>query len=116
MGHLQRLFETDICDLIRLVREACELGYEPFGGHERKVLRTLQTLQTELAAIGQARDVATPPLPRRLEQVMAGLKRGLSEKEVASELGISKHTVHDYVKELHRRFGVTSRFELIQKE
>jgi DNA-binding NarL/FixJ family response regulator len=113
MGHSERLQESDICALIRLVREACELEGKPFGGRERKVL---QMLQKELTEIYQARDVAAPPLSRRLGQVMAALKRGLSEKEVAGELGLSKHTIHDYVKELHRRLGVSSRFELMQKK
>ncbi|HTO96771.1 MAG TPA: LuxR C-terminal-related transcriptional regulator, partial [Myxococcales bacterium] len=39
--------------------------------------------------------------------------RGRSEKQVAAQLGLSLHTVHDYVKGLHRRLGVQSRGELL---
>jgi DNA-binding CsgD family transcriptional regulator len=52
-------------------------------------------------------------LPPRLREVLLGLARGLSEKQVADELRLSGHTVHDYVKALHRRLGVASRGELL---
>src|SRR4051794_7860614 len=52
-------------------------------------------------------------LPPRKRQTLDGLLRGLSEKQVALELGLSKHTVHVYVKQLHAQFGVNSRGELL---
>jgi DNA-binding CsgD family transcriptional regulator len=52
-------------------------------------------------------------LPRRLREVLAGFARGLSEKQIADELALSTHTVHDYVKALYRRLGVSSRGELL---
>lgn len=52
-------------------------------------------------------------LPPRLQQVLAGIKQGLPSKEIARRLNLSVHTVHDYVKELYRRFGVSSRAELL---
>lgn len=57
----------------------------------------------------------TPSLPRRLEQTLRGLLDGQSEKEIARDLGVSVHTVHEYVKDLHRRLGVTSRGELLAR-
>ena len=61
---------------------------------------------------------ATDPgsdLPPRLAQTLAALQDGCSEKEVSTRLGISPHTVHNYVKALHSRFEVTSRGELLAK-
>lgn len=52
-------------------------------------------------------------LSPRLHQVMNLLAAGLREKEAAAALGISIHTCHDYVKKLHRHFGVSNRSELI---
>lgn len=43
------------------------------------------------------------------------LLEGLLEKEVALQLGISIHTVHDHVKAIYRALSVTSRGELISK-
>jgi DNA-binding CsgD family transcriptional regulator len=52
-------------------------------------------------------------LPPRVRQVLALLVEGLSEKQVARELAISPHTVHDYTKRLHQHFRVASRGELL---
>jgi DNA-binding CsgD family transcriptional regulator len=54
-------------------------------------------------------------LSPRLGDVLRGLARGLSEKQLADELQLSQHTVHDYVKALYRRIGVSSRGELLAR-
>ncbi len=52
-------------------------------------------------------------LPPRLKQVFELLMRGCTEQRIAADLEISKHTVHDYVAEIYRRFEVRSRRDLI---
>ena len=52
-------------------------------------------------------------LPPRLREVLLGLTRGLGEKQLAAELKLSPHTVHDHVKALYRRLHVGSRGELL---
>lgn len=52
-------------------------------------------------------------LPRRQAQTLEGLCRGKTEREIASELGISHNTVHAHVTALYRLFGVTRRAELL---
>jgi DNA-binding CsgD family transcriptional regulator len=54
-------------------------------------------------------------LPPRQQQVLDGLRGGLSEKQIARLLGLSQHTVHNYVKDLHRHFNVSSRGELLAR-
>ncbi len=54
-------------------------------------------------------------LPPRVRQVLVCLMQGDSEKQAALRLGISRHTVHDYVKRLHHRFEVSSRGELLAR-
>jgi DNA-binding CsgD family transcriptional regulator len=54
-------------------------------------------------------------LPPRLREVLLALARGHSEKEIAAELRLSQHTVHDYVKALHQRLRVRSRGELLSR-
>jgi len=54
-------------------------------------------------------------LPPRLRETLRGLARGRSEKQLAADAGLSPHTVHDYVKALHRHFGVQSRSELLAR-
>lgn len=84
----------------------------PFGERERTLV---QVLHEQLAVDWQSAHrlpAQLGALSPRLRQTCALLMRGLSEKEVAAELALSTHTVHQYVKELYRRFGVRSRGEL----
>lgn len=50
--------------------------------------------------------------PREISVVRL-LTRGISIKEVATELHLSKHTVHDHIKVIYHKCGVTSRSELV---
>jgi DNA-binding NarL/FixJ family response regulator len=52
-------------------------------------------------------------LPQRLRQTLGGLLDGDSEKQVAYRLRLSRHTVHEYVTILYRRFRVHSRAKLL---
>ena len=56
---------------------------------------------------------AGPRLTARQRQVLDQLTQGASEKELAYELGVSAHTVHDHVKAIYRAFGARSRGELL---
>ena len=55
------------------------------------------------------------PLSPRLRQTLQCLLSGDSEKQIAAKLEVSRHTVHVYVKGLYRRFGASSRAELLSK-
>ena len=64
--------------------------------------------------------VATPNILRqsatlapRIAQTLELLLEGGSEKELAGQLGLSRHTVHVYVKSIYRHYGVCSRAELM---
>src|SRR5688500_1215005 len=54
-------------------------------------------------------------LSPRQRQTLALMTRGLAEKEVARALGISRETVHVYVKALYARYRVESRTELLAR-
>ena len=53
-----------------------------------------------------------PRMSPRHCQTLAGIIDGLSEKQIAARLRISQHTVHVYMKQIYKRFGVSSRGEL----
>jgi DNA-binding CsgD family transcriptional regulator len=87
------------------------IGRSPFGDAE---VMLLQLFREELEWRYGPRGVSEmAPLSARLEQTLTLLMAGMSEKEVAASLGMSRYTVHDYVKALHLRFGVHSRGELL---
>jgi FixJ family two-component response regulator len=67
------------------------------------------------AAPAPASPPQVPPLAPRLEETLRALMTGASEKQIADTLGVSKHTLHQYVKTLYRRFSVSSRPELMAK-
>lgn len=50
--------------------------------------------------------------PREVS-VVQHLVRGIPIKEVASELNLSRHTVHDHIKVIYQKCGATSRSELV---
>lgn len=54
-------------------------------------------------------------LTPREQEVLEHLALGRSVKEIASRLSRSPHTVHDYVKALHRKLQASSRGALIAK-
>jgi DNA-binding NarL/FixJ family response regulator len=56
-----------------------------------------------------------PPLSPRMKQTLELLIGGASEKQIARRLSLSQHTVHVYVKALHKGFGVSSRGELLAR-
>jgi len=51
----------------------------------------------------------------RMRDILDCLLTGDSEKQIAGKLHISPHTVHTYVKRLHKTLGVSSRGELLAK-
>lgn len=55
---------------------------------------------------------AGPPLPPQLARVAALLCEGASNKGIAREVGLSEHTVKEYVQVLIRRHGVENRTAL----
>ncbi len=54
-------------------------------------------------------------LAPRERQTLEWLLHGLSDKQIAARLGISRFTVNQYTKSIYRRFGVQSRTALIAR-
>lgn len=91
------------------------LGRDAVGEREVRMLGILAEevvplLGTRLAMQGQ---LNLARLTKRQRETLDLLLDGLSEKQVAAELGIQPTTVHDYVVQLHKYFGVSSRGELM---
>lgn len=64
---------------------------------------------------GDTDQIGSVHVSRRQAGVLRRLLFGLAEKEIAREEGISRHTVHEHVKALYRKFDVTTRAELLSK-
>ncbi len=92
-----------------------DLGAEPISMNRLKLLGILgeeiiPLLGSRLSLRGQISKAGLTP---RQRQTLELLLDGLSEKQVAYKLGLSRATVHDYIVRLHRHFDVQSRGELL---
>lgn len=70
----------------------------------------------DMAAALRRQSIADTPQRRlspRLQQVQALLQRGAANKVIARELGLSDHTVKEYVSSVLAYHGVANRLELV---
>jgi DNA-binding CsgD family transcriptional regulator len=98
----------------RLLAEATpEVGMEAVSG------RNLDDISGQISIESAPAQTALAPVGAQLsprhQRVLSHLLTGVSEKEIAGELGLSRHTVHEYVRTLYRQFNVTSRGELMAR-
>ena len=56
-----------------------------------------------------------PQLPNRCRMALNLLLEGLSRKQIASEMGISIHTVSEYIKHIYGFYSVHSQAELVSR-
>ena len=94
-------------------------GRPQFAEEDRRALRRLHV---ELARIWRTQVVVPreggptlAALPSRLRQVLWLLCLGRGEKQIAAELDLSPHTVHNHVRRLHALYNVRSRGELLSR-
>ena len=89
-------------------------GARPFTARERQLIDVFHRECRWLHEPSRSVDAALlQGLGPRLCQTLRLLARGLGETQVAAELDLSPHTVHEYVKALYRHFDVSSRSELL---
>lgn len=72
-------------------------------------------LRRTILAIGSSRSTASRWLTAREQEVLSQLTLGKSVRQIAQDLDRSPHTVHDHVKNLHRKLSASSRGELIAR-
>jgi DNA-binding CsgD family transcriptional regulator len=105
-NHPHRLF---VFTQVRPLRE------KKFSARERRLTHLFVDELSRYVGTALSLEVggAFDQLPPRVRQTLDCLLEGDSEKLVAARLGLSQHTVHQYVKDLYRRLGVSSRAELL---
>ena len=91
------------------------LGGERHGERERQLVHLFMDELSRYVGTALALEPGGvfAALGPRLRQTLECLLEGDSEKQVAARLGLSRHTVHEYVTALYRRFDVQSRGELM---
>lgn len=93
------------------------VGEPVFSVRDSKVLTAVQ--ESVGAMLGDELALASEPglggISRRQRRTLELVLTGLSEKQMAAELGVSRATVHEHVTAIYRRFGVSSRPELMTR-
>jgi DNA-binding CsgD family transcriptional regulator len=96
-----------------LMRPWDDIAFMP---RQRRLVRLFHDELGRILEKDAARSATFCPLSQlspRLRETLNLLSRGLSEKQVARNLCCSNHTIHGYVKELHKRLNVSNRVELL---
>ena len=73
------------------------------------VLEALSEVSTLRVVNSNGKSLVTP----REEQVVALVADGLSNRQVAAELGLSEHTVKKYMLRIFDKLGISTRVELV---
>jgi DNA-binding CsgD family transcriptional regulator len=94
-----------------------DTGERDFSARERRLLHLFHDELGPLIGptLATAGGPAPDGLPPRLRRTLDRLLEGDSEKQAARHLGLSPRTVHEYVTDLYRHFGVNSRAELLAR-
>ena len=124
---MHRAAQPGVAQVICAFRAAVSHGSE--GGMGRKPALTrfgprekllIDTLHRGLDSLYSAEENAhrlnhASALSKRVQQTLEYLLAGDTERQVATRMSISVHTVHDYVKVVYAHFGVSSRRELMAR-
>jgi DNA-binding CsgD family transcriptional regulator len=93
-------------------------GEPDFAPRHRRLLRLFheelgRLIGPVLLSVG---DLFSPThLPPRVRETLRCLLEGDGEKQAAARMGLSRETVHQYVKTLYRHYRVASRAELLAR-
>lgn len=101
---LKRLAPAKLLEAIREVHEGGSPMSAPIA---RKVV---QSLQPAVAAGDE-----TTALSPREQEVLGGLAEGQAYKQIADKLGVSIHTVRNYIRRIYEKLHVCSRTEAVAK-
>ena len=115
-----RLENDQVRELTRLCQEHLVLGADP----EARLVALLAGLRRVLGKSfdawlrrAEARSANKLPalgLSRRRQETLELLVAGATEKEAATQMGLSVHTIHEYAQHIYRVLGVSSRAELVR--
>ncbi len=93
-------------ELAAAVREVARGGALIQPSVARKVLAEFNRLAPETA---RARPAPSEPLTEREQEILAGIARGLTNKEIASRLHLTEGTVKNYTSVIFQKLGVQDR-------
>ncbi|MCB9838304.1 MAG: hypothetical protein H6813_03115 [Phycisphaeraceae bacterium] len=114
MRQIDRARGVNLCVLIA---DRSTTGALDFDDDDAQALCAVMRLVADRAvqAYVQAPGDSVAPLNLREVKVLESLTQGMTIREIAGEMHRSTHTIHDYLKSMHRKIGVGCRAELIAR-
>src|SRR5687768_15519355 len=109
---------VDVQAVVRLLQPLDGIDGDPVEKKRRLLANILRMIGEQVNGQSAQLTILQSDVRRlspRLQQTLASLLAGDSEKQAAAKMGVSPHTVHVYVKTLYRRYNVSSRGELLAK-
>lgn len=104
---------SELVDTIRRVADGDEPIVETIAARPEVAHRVVEAFQ-ELAVHGLPPDPAdVSPLTAREQEVLAHIARGLTNKEIAGDLGISQQTVKNHLSNAIRKLGARGRTQAV---
>ncbi len=100
--------------VIQAARDAGATAYLSKETEPRELARMLRSILADPKR-GWMPSVALPSLTRREEEVLALLAQGMSNKAMASRLGLSPDTVKDHLENLYRKLEVRDRVSALRR-
>ena len=104
-------------DLRVVIVESASDNEAPFTDSDAEALRAAMrgiVCRARLAFVSESGVVTEALNPREVE-VLESLTCGKSIREIAVKMHRSTHTIHDYLKSMHRKIGVGCRAELLAR-
>ena len=93
--------------LLEAIEEVCAGGSPMSAPIARKVVKSFKATP--------ARGDESADLSPREHSVLDGLAEGLAYKQIADQLGVSIHTVRNYIRRIYEKLHVRSRTEAVAK-
>jgi DNA-binding NarL/FixJ family response regulator len=93
--------------LIEAIEEVCAGGSPMSAPIARKVVQSFKTAPAPADASAE--------LSPRERSVLDGLAAGLAYKQIADQLGVSIHTVRNYIRRIYEKLHVRTRTEAVAK-
>jgi DNA-binding NarL/FixJ family response regulator len=93
--------------LLEAIEDVCAGGSPMSAPIARKVVQSFKSIP--------ARGNAAVELSPRERSVLDGLAEGLAYKQIADQLGVSIHTVRNYIRRIYEKLHVCSRTEAVAK-
>lgn len=93
--------------LLEAIDEVCDGGSPMSASIARKVVQSFKAVPVH--------GDESVDLSNRERAVLDGLAEGLAYKQIASQLGISIHTVRNYIRRIYEKLHVCSRTEAVAK-